>query len=158
MTADAICMRNHRFKGHQVLLIKRKHEPYKGHLAFPGGFVNYGENPKVAILRELKEETNLYGWEPTVAFVKGCPQRDPRKHVITIFYHVLVSDAEKVIAGDDAASAKWYNMFDIWMHKNWAFDHKEILFEYTEKHYPQYTTVDSKVSDKLWMSGIREMY
>jgi ADP-ribose pyrophosphatase YjhB (NUDIX family) len=35
-------------------------------LAFPGGFVDYNEDPKDSVLRELKEECNLIGKNPRV--------------------------------------------------------------------------------------------
>lgn len=42
-------------------MIKRLRDPFKDHLAFPGGFVDYNEDPKEGCLRELKEECNLDG-------------------------------------------------------------------------------------------------
>ena len=42
----------------RILLIKRKDEPYKDHLALPGGFVN-GEKVEDGAKRELPEETSL---------------------------------------------------------------------------------------------------
>ena len=153
MTTDAIVMRKDKYAGLQVLLIRRKDKPFKKHLAFPGGFCGYGENPKVSVLRELKEECGLNGWEPKLFAVKGDPHRDPRKHIITIFYNVLVSEAETIKAGDDAASAQWYNMYDIWSRRDFAFDHKKILFDYTEKYHPKYTK-----TDRLVKHGIRDLF
>ena len=40
-----------------ILLVERKFEPLGW--ALPGGFVDYGEQLDVAIVREMKEETNL---------------------------------------------------------------------------------------------------
>ena len=39
-----------------VLLITRAKPPYQGIYAFPGGFVDYGEDPEDTCLRKLKEE------------------------------------------------------------------------------------------------------
>ena len=73
---------------HQILLITRGRPPFLGCFAFPGGFVDYGEDPKHAVIRELKEECQIEGLEPELITVSGAPDRDPRKHVVTIAYHV----------------------------------------------------------------------
>ena len=54
LAVDAVAIR-----GDEVLLIRRGSEPWKGMLAFPGGFVDSGENPEDAVIRELKEELLL---------------------------------------------------------------------------------------------------
>lgn len=43
----------------QVLLVERGREPYKGHWAFPGGFLNMDEDAGEGARRELEEETGL---------------------------------------------------------------------------------------------------
>ncbi|KAJ5067630.1 adp-ribose pyrophosphatase [Anaeramoeba ignava] len=90
----------------EVLVVKRKNDPFKGYYAFCGGFVDYGEDPKDAVLRELKEETNLDGKNPILFDVRGAPDRDPRGHTISIFYSVeMVDPNQEPKGGDDAAEA-----------------------------------------------------
>lgn len=43
------------------MLITRKKETFHGKLAFPGGHIDYNEDPEVACMRELAEETNVEG-------------------------------------------------------------------------------------------------
>ena len=45
----------------QVLLVKRKNEPDAGLWGFPGGHVELGETALTAAVRELKEETSVFG-------------------------------------------------------------------------------------------------
>ena len=106
----------------KILLIKRGKEPWKGMLAFPGGFVEQGEDPEVAVIRELKEECGLDGVVEKLVCVKGDPNRDPRGHVVSIAY--LVSAQGIPLAGDDAADAAWYDLSEI---KELAGDHMSML-------------------------------
>lgn len=117
----------------EILLITRGRDPFKGHHAFPGGFVDYGEDPKNAVLRELKEECCVDGLTPKLITVHGDPARDPRKHIVTIAYHVEIEPTASIQAGDDAATANWYNLRKVWTdHETYkfAFDHREILGEF----------------------------
>lgn len=42
-----------------VLLVRRTAEPERGRWALPAGYVDYGEDPRAAVLREVAEETGL---------------------------------------------------------------------------------------------------
>ena len=54
LTADIILL-----VGHEVLLIRRGHDPFRGSWALPGGFVDAGEVVLAAAERELMEETGV---------------------------------------------------------------------------------------------------
>ena len=67
LTTDSIVLRKHKNDNyHDILLVTRKHDPFKDHLAFPGGFVEYGEDPIKGCLRELKEETGYVSDNVTI--------------------------------------------------------------------------------------------
>ena len=56
MTVDAIVTKYlviNKERKLNILLITRGRDPFKGHYAFPGGFVDYGEDPEDACIREL---------------------------------------------------------------------------------------------------------
>ncbi len=71
VTVDAVVVKPSGEDAHEILLITRGHEPYKGCLAYPGGFVDYNEDPEVAVLRELEEEAGIKGSEPVLLTVQG---------------------------------------------------------------------------------------
>lgn len=110
LTTDAMVLRKRVDGLHDILMITRKNDPYKGFIAFPGGFIDYNEEPSIGCLRELEEETNLKGLSCELFTVKGEPDRDPRQHTVSIFYKVIVDDKAEPKAGDDAATARFYEM------------------------------------------------
>ena len=65
--------------------------------------------------------------QPELICVAGEPDRDPRKHVISLVYSVEVDPSAQVSAGDDAATATWYDLSTVWTEFTFAFDHKKIL-------------------------------
>ncbi|HEY2157545.1 MAG TPA: NUDIX hydrolase [Isosphaeraceae bacterium] len=110
----------------RVLLIRRKHKPFAGRWAIPGGFINMGEPFEEAARRELKEETGLDAAGP-LAFIGvfGRPRRDPRGRTISIAHATLHRGPIPRIRGtDDAAEAAWH---DVDAARGLAFDHDEIL-------------------------------
>lgn len=119
----------------KVLLVRRGEPPFQGSWALPGGFVRVGdtmddpgESLEDAARRELAEETGLQlqdAWlEQVGAF--GEPRRDPRMRVISVAYAALVSPslAPLVVAGTDAADARWWSLTEL---PALAFDHGAIL-------------------------------
>ncbi|MFX0027266.1 MAG: NUDIX domain-containing protein [Candidatus Hermodarchaeota archaeon] len=122
-TADAIIQDNNQ----NIILIKRKYAPFKGKYALPGGFIKYNEDPKQAIIREVREETNLAVEIINKIGVYDQKGRDPRgKIVSTAFRCRIVRDLSRMIGGDDAVSAKAIPIDKI-RTMDLAFDHKKIL-------------------------------
>ena len=77
----------------RILLIRRAGEPFKGHWALPGGFVNIDENLEQAVERELKEETGASGFHFEQLETFGEVDRDPRERVISVAYLALAAAA-----------------------------------------------------------------
>jgi 8-oxo-dGTP diphosphatase len=109
-----------------VLLIQRGREPWKGAWALPGGFVDMGEDPLDAVLRELLEETGLVGEVTGLLAVRGDPARDPRKHVVSIIYTVEATG--NPVGGDDASDARFWPISEVLGGRlEIGADHSEVL-------------------------------
>lgn len=124
----------------ELLVIKRKNNPFKGQYALPGGFIEPGESPEIAALRELKEEAGVELTEGDIyqLHIKSALGRDPRGWTISIPYLIPIKywekdKIEKVLnatAGDDASEVKWINLNRGYAgYKDLAFDHFEIVKE-----------------------------
>jgi len=110
-----------------LVLIERGHPPYRGQMAFPGGHIDYGEDPRTAVIREGVEETNLEFMIEGVVGIYSDVERDPRGWYCTIVYHGKWKGTPK--AGDDAENIKTVSLEEA-SKMNLAFDHKKILGDY----------------------------
>ena len=96
-------------KGDAVLMLRRAHEPRRGYLDLPGGFIEANENIERAARRELREETGLtvgkvgylgFWWDDYALRGFG---RFPTMN----FYFLARWRTGTPRAADDAASAEW---------------------------------------------------
>jgi len=112
----------------QVLLIRRKHDPFAGKWALPGGFVEIDEDLDAAAQRELYEETNVSQVYLEQLYTFGAPHRDPRTRVVSVAYFALLGkdqvDRLQLRGASDAADAAWWNVYSP---PELAFDHGRIL-------------------------------
>jgi 8-oxo-dGTP diphosphatase len=110
----------------RVLLIRRKHDPFAGAWALPGGFVDENESLAAAARRELHEETGVQDGidlEQLAAF--GDPGRDPRGWTVSVAFLARVNaDDVNPAAADDAAEVGWHPLY---RPPTLAFDHAQIL-------------------------------
>lgn len=109
----------------RVLLIRRGNDPFAGHYALPGGFVDVGESVEDACRRELAEETGLEVGRLRLVGVYSDPDRDPRGHTVAVAYLARARRAQAQ-AGDDAAAVEWVQPR---RGLKLAFDHGRILRE-----------------------------
>lgn len=110
-----------------IILIKRKFAPYKGKYALPGGFIKYNEDPEQAVIREVREETNLAVEIIKKIGVYDQKGRDPRGRVVsTAFKCRLIKDISRMKGGDDAIATEAIPIAKI-KNIDLAFDHKLIL-------------------------------
>lgn len=97
-----------------LVLVKRKNDPFKGDWAIPGGFMNEGESIPECAARELEEETSI---KPKILIPIGTfsdPKRDPRGCTISSAFAVVIPTGVgkklEFKAGDDAAECALFNL------------------------------------------------
>lgn len=114
-----------------LLLIRRGKDPFKGYLAFPGGFLDEGDADMNACAhRELREETGLEldgDIELQQLPIRSALDRDPRQNrVISVPFLGIVEGLPEVKGADDAVTAEWVPLNSITA-EQLAFDHWQTL-------------------------------
>lgn len=139
-----------------ILLVKRgisetgkakELRPYKDYWALPGGFIRGKESAEEAVIREMKEETNLnlkINKNKTSIYQTGfysTPDRDTWsfdgskkgvwKQTMSVAFAIITQASHTPVASTDAKEAKYIKVSDVLEKKIekkvLAFDHNKIL-------------------------------
>jgi bifunctional NMN adenylyltransferase/nudix hydrolase len=134
VTTDAVVVQS----GH-VLVIRRGHQPGKGLLALPGGFLQRDLTLEDNAIKELKEETQI---KVPAQVLRGSikasrafdyPERSQRGRTVTFAYFIelepsLKDGLPRVKGGDDAAKAFWLPLSALGENEDKFFeDHIHII-------------------------------
>lgn len=109
-----------------LLLVKRKHWPFAGCWAIPGGFIKRNESLEQAARRELAEETGVRDVYLEQLYTFGSPTRDPRARIISIAYIALVrADLQTLRVSAESSDVGWFPVRRL--PGPLAFDHDQML-------------------------------
>lgn len=138
LTADILLIEkfNDFEKENNILLIKRKYDPFKDKWALPGGHLEITESIKDCAIRELKEETGFEILNKDKLFnsgVYGDIGRDPRGRYVSFLYTYVFNKNDNpytLKAADDASDFKWFKISEVPIEL--AFDHRKMIDDVTK--------------------------
>jgi len=99
-------------KGKKFLLIKRGLAPRKGTWGSPSGFIEVGETPEEACLRELKEETGVSGQVIRLVAVRRIEDKEVYGDMLVVIYLIKAGD-EEIIPGDEVEDVRFFNIDEL---------------------------------------------
>lgn len=124
--ANSVILKN---EGGEYLFVVRAHEPKKGYLDFPGGFVDEGENFEGAARREVKEELGIEVGK--LEYLNNHKDIYPFQEIVydvvgIAFLGLLPKDA-KLKPADDVSGVEFYKLDDVPMNRlAWKSMHEMI--------------------------------
>ncbi|MDO9511152.1 MAG: NUDIX domain-containing protein [Bacteroidales bacterium] len=96
----------------RLLFTRRAHDPAKGSLDLPGGFIDPMENAEEALIREIREELGI-----ELSKIKYAGSIDNRYQYAGVTYHTIdliflckVENFDHMKAGDDITSFEFRNI------------------------------------------------
>lgn len=95
----------------KVLLVKRKNSPKQGYWTLPAGFVDAGEDPRDAAVRECLEETGYQVKVIRLIDVIAGQEHSRGAHILILYQGEILGGTQN--AGDDAAEVDFFALDDL---------------------------------------------
>jgi mutator protein MutT len=110
----------------QILLVQRNHEPHLGEWSFPSGYVDRGEVPEEAAVRETKEETGL---DVTLSGLLGAWSTRGER-VIFLAYAARVAKGA-IVVGPECIDVRFFALDEL---PPLAFPHDDAVLRAWRSH------------------------
>ena len=124
----------------QILLVKRgPNVPRPDKYSVPGGFFDRDETTEQAVLRELKEETGLFGKIRSLFHINDSPNRPKEDRQNVDFIYIVDITSSKIKTDWETLSASWFDKKTLPSEEEFAYDHRATIlkyFDYQEKQFP----------------------
>jgi len=95
----------------KILLVQRVNEPYRGFWTLPAGFVDAGEDPARAVVRECLEETGLEMRVMALLDLLAGQEHARGAHILIVYRGEILAGEMK--PGDDADQVGFFDLDEL---------------------------------------------
>ncbi|GAB4476754.1 MAG: NUDIX domain-containing protein [Anaerolineae bacterium] len=113
-------------QGGRLLMVRRGVEPEPGKWALPAGYIDLGEDPREAAVREVQEETGLQVAITGLIDILGPDRPDDPKAAIVILFEARITGGQ-LTASDDVVEARFFGPDEIPPPEELAFTSTRLL-------------------------------
>ena len=134
----------------KVLLLRRSggNPKYERLYELPGGKVDFGEDPKATLQREVSEETGLEVLTLQLSNVYSIlDEEDPQKQYISLVFWVGVQGGHHIAVSNEHDKYSWKKMSDIQLNDVTDFTRIELQLEASLGKTDDLTAISSKNDD-----------
>ncbi len=110
----------------RLLMVRRGVEPEPGKWALPAGYIDRGEDPREAAVREVLEETGLQVAITGLIDILGPEHPDDPKATIVILFEACITGGQ-LTASDDVVEARFFGPDEIPPPEELAFKSTHLL-------------------------------
>ncbi len=116
-------------KGNKILLTKRNVNPEKDKWCIPGGHIDIGETPEEAIIREIKEETDLI-IKPQFLTYYNAYLPSLKVHALVLLF--VCNPKGEIKINEESSEFGWFTKEEA-LKLNLAFNNKDIIIKYFQE-------------------------
>lgn len=127
------------YDGDKILVQNRNKSDWNG-IVLPGGHVEKKESFKDAIIREIKEETNLDIYNPKLVGVKQFQTEKDHRYVVFLF---KTNEFEGKLQSSDEGEVMWVNRDDL-TNMNLVEDFMDLLEVFENENLHEFIYVKEK--------------
>lgn len=96
----------------RFLALRRAHPPSLGEWDLPGGFVEAGEDPAAAVVREIREETGLDAELVRVLGAYASVYGETGRHTVDVGFLARVRVPARLVLSEEKSGAAWFALPD----------------------------------------------
>ena len=123
----------------QLYLTRRKHEPYKGELDVPGGYVDSNENLEQALAREMSEEIGLKpedyeNLDYLTSIFNEYPWQGSTVPVVCVCFIAKLKQGVQLKPADDVESIEEFSMTNSYDDSDFGADWMPTIISATKRY------------------------